>query len=54
MPVTVTSAPAMIAYGAQGFTTRDMIRLGLPLTVVMYALIAVCMFVYWPMVGIWK
>ena len=44
----------MIAYGAQGFTTRDMIRLGLPLTVVMYGLIAVCMFVYWPMVGIWK
>jgi len=52
--IPVTSAPAMIAYGAQGFTTRDMIRLGLPLTVVMYALIAVCMFVYWPMVGIWK
>jgi len=52
--IPVTSAPAMIAYGAQGFNTRDMMRVGLPLTVVMYGLILVCMFIYWPMVGIWK
>lgn len=52
--IPVTSAPAMIAYGAGGFTTRDMIKLGLPLTVVMYALILVAMFVYWPFVGVWK
>ncbi len=50
----VTSAPAMIAYGAGGFTTRDMIRLGLPLAVLMYALIFVCMIAYWPLVGLWK
>jgi di/tricarboxylate transporter len=49
----VTSAPAMIAYGAGGFTTRDMMRIGIPLAVVMYALIVVCMFTYWPMIGIW-
>jgi len=52
--IPVTSAPAMIAYGAQGFTTKDMIRLGLPLTAVMYGLILVCMFIYWPIIGIWK
>ena len=52
--IPVTSAPAMIAYGAQGFTTRDMIRLGLPLTGVMYVLILVCMLVYWPLIGLWK
>lgn len=44
--IPVTSAPAMIAYGAGGFTTRDMIRLGIPLAVVMYALIVACMFTY--------
>jgi sodium-dependent dicarboxylate transporter 2/3/5 len=33
--IPVTSAPAMIAYGAGGFTTRDMIRLGLPLAAIM-------------------
>jgi sodium-dependent dicarboxylate transporter 2/3/5 len=49
--IPVTSAPAMIAYGAGGFTTRDMIKLGLPLTIVMYGLILACMFAYWPMVG---
>jgi anion transporter len=52
--IPVTSAPAMIAYGAQGFNTRDMMRVGLPLAVVMYGLILVCMFVYWPLVGIWN
>lgn len=52
--IPVTSAPAMIAYGAGGFTTKDMIRLGLPLTLVMYGLIFVAMFIYWPMIGIWK
>lgn len=52
--IPVTSAPAMIAYGAGGFTTKDMMRLGLPLTVVMYGLILVCMFFYWPLIGIWK
>jgi di/tricarboxylate transporter len=52
--IPVTSAPAMIAYGAGGFTTRDMIKLGLPLAAVMYALIVVCMFTYWPLVGLWK
>lgn len=52
--IPVTSAPAMIAYGAGGFTTRDMIKLGIPLTFVMYALIVICMFTYWPFVGLWK
>lgn len=52
--IPVTSAPAMIAYGARGFTTRDMIRLGIPLAVVMYALILVWMYAYWPLVGLWK
>nr|WP_315401103.1 DASS family sodium-coupled anion symporter [uncultured Duganella sp.] len=52
--IPVTSAPAMIAYGAGGFTTRDMMRLGLPLTVLMYALILVAMFLYWPAIGVWK
>ena len=50
----MTSAPAMIAYGAGGFTTRDMMRLGLPLTVIMYGLIVLFMFAYWPLVGLWK
>jgi anion transporter len=52
--IPVTSAPAMIAYGAGGFTTKDMIRLGLPLAVVMYALILVCMYGYWPVIGLWR
>lgn len=52
--IPVTSAPAMIAYGAGGFTTRDMIKLGIPLAGIMYALIIVCMFTYWPLVGLWK
>ena len=52
--IPVTSAPAMIAYGAGGFTTRDMIRLGLPLAVVMYVLIFACMISYWPLVGLWS
>jgi solute carrier family 13 (sodium-dependent dicarboxylate transporter), member 2/3/5 len=52
--IPVTSAPAMIAYGAGGFKTRDMIRLGLPLTVIMYGLIVLFMFSYWPLVGLWK
>lgn len=52
--IPVTSAPAMIAYGAGGFTTRDMIRLGLPLAVIMYGLIVLFMFSYWPLVGLWK
>jgi di/tricarboxylate transporter len=44
----------MIAYGAGGFTTRDMMRLGLPLAAVMYGLIVLFMFTYWPLVGLWK
>ena len=52
--IPVTSAPAMIAYGAEGFTTRDMIRLGIPLAILMYALIVLCMFTYWPLVGLWN
>jgi len=51
--IPVTSAPAMIAYGAGGFTTRDMIRLGLPLAAIMYGLIMLFMFTYWPLVGLW-
>jgi hypothetical protein len=31
-----------------------MIKLGLPLTVVMYVLILASMFLYWPFVGLWK
>jgi anion transporter len=49
----VTSAPAMIAYGAGGFTARDMIRLSIPLTLVMFALILLFMFTYWPWIGLW-
>jgi len=30
------------------FTTRDMMRIGIPLAVVMYALIVICMVIYWP------
>lgn len=52
--IPVTSAPAMIAYGAGGFTSRDMMRLGLPLTAAMFALLLVAMFGYWPLTGIWK
>jgi sodium-dependent dicarboxylate transporter 2/3/5 len=52
--IPVTSAPAMIAYGAGGFTTRDMMRLGLPLAAIMYGLIVLFMFTYWPLVGLWK
>jgi solute carrier family 13 (sodium-dependent dicarboxylate transporter), member 2/3/5 len=52
--IPVTSAPAMIAYGAGGFTTRDMMRLGLPLAVIMYGLIVLFMLTYWPLVGLWK
>ena len=52
--IPVTSAPAMIAYGVGGFTTRDMMRLGLPLAVIMYGLIVLFMFTYWPLVGLWK
>ena len=29
-------------------------KLGIPLAVVMYALIIVCMFTYWPLIGLWK
>jgi di/tricarboxylate transporter len=51
--IPVTSAPAMIAYGEGGFTTRDMMKLGIPLVFVMYALILVAMFAYWPLLGVW-
>jgi anion transporter len=51
--IPVTSAPAMIAYGAGGFTARDMIRLSIPLTLVMFALILLFMFTYWPWIGLW-
>ena len=51
--IPVTSAPAMIAYGAGGFTTRDMIRLSIPLTAVMFALMLLFMFTYWPLIGLW-
>jgi di/tricarboxylate transporter len=51
--IPVTSAPAMIAYGAGGFTTRDMIRLSIPLTAVMFALLLLFMFTYWPLIGLW-
>ena len=51
--IPVTSAPAMIAYGAGGFTTKDMIRLSIPLTVVMFALLLLFMFTYWPWIGLW-
>lgn len=51
--IPVTSAPAMIAYGAGGFTTRDMIRLSIPLTVVMFGLMLLFVFAYWPMIGLW-
>jgi di/tricarboxylate transporter len=51
--IPVTSAPAMIAYGAGGFTTKDMIRLSIPLTVVMFALLILFMFTYWPWIGLW-
>ncbi|MBR0724235.1 SLC13 family permease [Bradyrhizobium manausense] len=50
--IPVTSAPAMIAYGAGGFTTRDMIKLGIPLAILMYVLIVLWMFTYWPLVGL--
>jgi di/tricarboxylate transporter len=49
----VTSAPAMIAYGAGGFTAKDMIKLSIPLTVLMFGLIVLFMFTYWPMIGLW-
>jgi anion transporter len=49
----VTSTPAMIAYGAGGFTAKDMIRLSIPLTVIMFGLILLFMFTYWPMIGLW-
>jgi di/tricarboxylate transporter len=49
----VTSAPAMIAYGSGGFTTKDMVRLGIPLAVIMYLLIFLFMFTYWTMIGLW-
>jgi len=52
--IPVTSAPAMIAYGAGGFTTKDMVKLGIPLTVVMYVLLLVSMFFYWPLIGVWR
>ncbi|MBU2699640.1 anion transporter [Sporomusaceae bacterium BoRhaA] len=50
----VTSAPAMIAYGTGGFTTKDMVKLGIPLAVIMYVLILVFMFTYWPLIGLWR
>jgi hypothetical protein len=30
-----------------------MIKLGIPLAILMYALIVLCMFTYWPLVGLW-
>ena len=51
--IPVTSAPAMIAYGAGGFTTRDMMRLSIPLTIVMFAVLVLFMFTYWPLIGLW-
>jgi di/tricarboxylate transporter len=43
----------MIAYGAGGFTAKDMIKLSIPLTVLMFGLIVLFMFTYWPMIGLW-
>jgi solute carrier family 13 (sodium-dependent dicarboxylate transporter), member 2/3/5 len=44
----------LVAYGAGGFTTRDVMRFGLPFAAMMYALIVLLMFTYWPIVGLWK
>lgn len=48
----VTSAPAMIAYGTGGFKTKDMVRIGVPLAVVMYVLLFACMVSYWTILGL--
>lgn len=48
----VTSAPAMIAYGTGGFKTKDMIQLGVPLAVIMYVLLFICMLTYWKFIGL--
>jgi len=52
--IPVTSAPTMIGYGAGGFATRDMMRRCLPLAAIMYGLMLLFMFCYWPLVGLWK
>lgn len=47
------SAPQnMLAYGTGGYTAKELMKIGLPVTVIGYLLILVMAVVYWPLVGL--
>jgi anion transporter len=49
----VNSAPGMIAYSTKAFETKDMVKIGVPVTIAVLVFIMVFMFTYWPLVGLW-
>lgn len=48
----VNSANTMIAYGTNTFETKDMLRIGIPLTIGVFALLVPWVLFYWPLVGL--
>ncbi len=48
----VNSANTMIAYGTDAFKPKDMFRIGLPLTIMIFILMLPLMMFYWPLVGL--
>ena len=48
----VNSANTMIAYGTNAFQAKDMLRVGIPLTIGIFALLVPWVMFYWPLVGL--
>lgn len=48
----VNSANTMIAYGTEAFKPKDMFRIGVPFTIIVFILILPWMLFYWPIVGL--
>jgi sodium-dependent dicarboxylate transporter 2/3/5 len=50
----VNSSSGIVAYSTGAFETKDMVKIGIPVTIAVFVLIMVFMFTYWPLVGLWK
>lgn len=48
----VNSANTMIAYGTNSFQAKDMLRIGIPLTIGVFALMVPWVLFWWPLVGL--
>lgn len=48
----VNSPQNMLAYGTDGYTGSDLLKAGIPITIIGYILIIVMSVIYWPLVGL--